>query len=669
MSLNKIIKFPTIDSKKNIFFLAIIYYAIFFLPMILYAYFYCDDKILAYVIPAETQNYHNNFFQFSFDSFKGFFDAGRFYGLYATHYIIFYFFHDRISYYVVKYLFNLIAVASFAWLLKLLTKDTANGRAFIFLMPILFMISIAVDPLTSQGLSTQYSAISIALASSFYILWQENQNKKYFYLSLIFFIWSFFHYEIGMCIVPIFIILAVRHRLKNQDNKGLATSFKEYFLLSIKVCFKELKFFLIAFFIWVLINIYIQISVDSVYDGITFSFDLYKFFLSWIFQITQSFPFGMLNFNGGLYWYLPKLSDIFCAVFLFVLSYFIFLKLIPKINLKNNYRDIVLIGLALILAPSGIMSLSYKYQLWALSETYPSAFVQIFLQFFGMGFLLTAFVSYIVENSKLYASKNRQKFIIHFFAITFSSSIALINIFNYNIIHKKNIYDTQTQVKMFVKAIKNNVLQDFPTEEKINEKFYNISKYWVQFYYLFEDNIDKKIPEIREKYKGLNVVYMVDGWFTSHFLSYYNKTNAVPLLNFYNEKNIELFKKNIKLENFYYTDSWSYNDDLKDKYQKKNLVGFIIAGKLDRIGYSCDDNKANSDQNCYRIMNVLAPKIFIDKEYLFNLKVIIETLNTAFGENIFKDSFEQIAENLKNSKDGILIKLDNKIYKIKRSVY
>ena len=130
-----------------------------------------------------------------------------------------------------------------------------------------------------------------------------------------------------------------------------------------------------------------------------------------------------------------------------------------------------------------------------------------------------------------------------------------------------------------------------------------------------------------------------------------------------------MFKKNIKLENFYYTDSWSYNDDLKDKFQKKNLVGFIIAGKLDRIGYSCDDNKANSDQNCYRIMNVLAPKIFIDKEYLFNLKVIIETLNTAFGENIFKDSFEQIAENLKNSKDGILIKLDNKIYKIKRSVY
>jgi len=47
--------------------------------------------------------------------------------------------------------------------------------------------------------------------------------------------------------------------------------------------------------------------------------------------------------------------------------------------------------------------------------------------------------------------------------------------------------------------------------------------------------------------------------------------------------------------------------------------------------------------------------------------VIIETLNKAFGENIFKDSFEQIAENLKNSQDGILIKLDNRIYKIKRS--
>ena len=65
-------------------------------------------------------------------------------------------------------------------------------------------------------------------------------------------------------------------------------------------------------------------------------------------------------------------------------------------------------------------------------------------------------------------------------------------------------------------------------------------------------------------------------------------------------------------------------------------------------------------------MNVLSPKIFIDKDYLFNLEAIIETLNKAFGENIFKDYFEKIEEDLKNSQDGILIKLDNKIYKIKR---
>jgi hypothetical protein len=170
-----------------------------------------------------------------------------------------------------------------------------------------------------------------------------------------------------------------------------------------------------------------------------------------------------------------------------------------------------------------------------------------------------------------------------------------------------------------------------------------------------------------EKYKGLNFVYMIDGWFTSHFLSLYNKTNALPVLNFYNEKNSELFKKNIKLENFYYTDSWDCNLDIRDKFKKKNLLGIIIAGKLDMIGYACDKDQSKSDQNCHRIIHVLAPKIFIDKEYLFNLKVIIETLNKAFGENIFKDSFEQIAENLENSKDGILIKLDNRIYKIKRS--
>ena len=121
----------------------------------------------------------------------------------------------------------------------------------------------------------------------------------------------------------------------------------------------------------------------------------------------------------------------FYLILILFLSYFILLKLIPKINLKNNYRDIILLGLSLILVPSLIISLSVKYQNWALRENYPSAFVQIFLQFLGMGFLLMAYISYVLENSRLYANKIRQKFIIHFIVLACSLSIALINIFNY----------------------------------------------------------------------------------------------------------------------------------------------------------------------------------------------------------------------------------------------
>lgn len=664
MSINKIIKFPTIDSKKNLFFLVIFYYGIFFLPLILYAFFYGDDKILIYSSIAEIQNFHKSFFQVCYENYEAFVKSGRFYGLYATHFIIYYFFHDRLSYFIVKSLFNLIAVVSFAWLLKLITKDSNNSKAFIFLMPIFFMISIGIDPLSTQGLATQYSAISIALASGFYILWCENKSKKYFFLAWIFFIWSFFHYEIGICIVPIFIILAVRYRVKSLENKGLVINIKEYFLLSIKVCFKELGFFLIPFLIWVLINIQLQNSVDIMYGGIIPNFNFKNFILSWLVQITQSLPFGMLNFNGYLYWGLPETRDIFFASFLFILSYFVFLKLIPKINLKNNYRDVILIGLSLFLVPSAIISLSDKYQNWAILETFPQAFLQIFLQFLGLGLLITSYVSYILENSRIYVSKVRQKIIIHFLAIIFSASIALINIFNYNIVPKKNFYENQNPVKMFIKGIKNNILQDFPVEDNVNEKFYNKSKYPIKLQDFFENSINGKDPKINESFKDLNILYsFFGGIYTSHFLSYYNKTNALIIASELNKKNIDFFKKNIKLENFYYVDPWLIYDN--SDFEKK-LSGFVIAGKLDRIGYACDDIKSKSDQNCYRIMNVFAPKIFIDKEYLFRLAEIIETLNEAFGENIFKDSFEEIEEKLKKSKDGILIKLDNRIYKIKR---
>ena len=667
MSLNKIIKFPTIDSKKNLFFLAILYYGIFFLPMILYAYFYCDDKILIYSIPVETQIYNNNLFQISYQSFKDFLASGRFYGLYSLHYIIYYFFHYRLSYYIVKSLFNLISVLSFAWFLKVLTKNSDNYKAFIFLMPITFIIIIIVDPLASMGLSTQYSAISIALASGFYILWHENKSKKYFFLTWIFFIWSFFHYEIGVCIVPIFIVLAVRIKLQSQELKAdlsLMKKIGKYSLLSIKVCFKELKFFLIPFFLWVAICIYLHASKADVYDGIDINFNLERFLLSWIVQIIASLPFGA--FHKELYLVELNFEHIFSATILFILAYFIFLKAIPKINLKNNYRDVVLIGFILILVPSGMISLSYKYQTWVLGNIYEVAFIQIFLQFFGMGFLLIAYISYILNNSRLYLSEMRQKIVIHFVVTACSISIALINIFNYNAIEQKNYYEGQNFVKIFLKAMKNGVVQDFPIEESASENLKKIKdRYGMAFEKLFEKDSYKKDPKIKEDFKDLNVFHFyIQEVYTSHFLSYVNKSHGLLVQNYLHPDNEKYFRKNIKLTNSYYADSCLYAT--YDGKNKKNHSGFIIAGKLDRIGYACDKFQSKSNQNCYRIMNVLSPKIFIDKEYLFKLKAIIETLNKAFGENIFKDSFEKIEENLKNSQDGILIKLDNKIYKIKR---
>ena len=151
----------------------------------------------------------------------------------------------------------------------------------------------------------------------------------------------------------------------------------------------------------------------------------------------------------------------------------------------------------------------------------------------------------------------------------------------------------------------------------------------------------------------------------SHFLSYHNKSHGFLLRNYYYKESIGFFKKNIQLKNFYYLDNWFYEDNVfNNKFNKKYLSGFMIAGKLERINKVCDPRE--SDENCHDILKVFSPKIFIDKEYLFKLSTIIETLNKAFGENIFKDSFEKIEEDLEKSKEGVLIKLDNRIYKITR---
>lgn len=662
------------DFSKNFISLVALFYALFFLPAILYGNYYYDDSILSEAVFTMADFYGVNLWEQSLGSFFGFYYSGRLYGLYSIHYVIFYLFRDHLSYHIVKAIFNLIAVLSFAWLIKLITKNSNNARIFIFLTPLTFLISLAVDPLISMGLSMQYTAIFVALASGFYILGREKNQKRYKILSTIFFVFAFFYYEFGICIVPIFIVLAMKYRFKSYEVQNFSTStpyniinkihqtgikFKNYLKIFLKAFFIDLGPQIIIFLIWVLACIYIRINSKFIYDGIEFGFNLEFFILAWIQQISLSFP--LAGFVKEFYVEKPENYQIFLAVILVIISYQVLIRLLPKVNIKGNYRDIILIGLVLILVPSGISSLSGKYQTWVLSDNHLTAFIQVFLQFFGFIFLLIAYLSYIFSTPLDNLKKNILiKFLAGFIALT----IGLINIFNYSAIHKKNNSERQNDTISTKKALSAGILNDMPKVKFPVHKYYDALSF--DFYrkdlaFYFELNKQKKQYQLKEIYRQDNkLILMVWGIYNSinfnfYYPSFFHLTQVLQ-----NDK--KLVKNISAKDNFYYLENgYSEFYSLGKKFLKKNLQGFLIGGKIHGFDVVC-----KNDAKCHYVIKIFSPKIFIDKDYLFKIDFIINELNRRFGENILDITKDQIIDRVNNSKDGAVFETQKRIYNLNR---
>lgn len=665
--MKKLLAFDARYSRSKLYFLAKLYflvlivYTLFFLPIVLNSGIYIDDVILLTSVYSTIKFYKASLAEISFKSIVEFLISGRVYGIYFFLYIPYYFTHKVLTYQISKAVYNLICVLAFARFVKLLTRNDYNYWAFIFLMPIVFLASNS-DPLTSQGLSTQLTLVFVALTICCYVNYQNNQKKAYYYLSIFFFFWSFFYYEIALCIVPIMIILATRFRLQKTDKIFSKNRFLNYCQTSISVCFKELKIHLLIFIIWVITCFIVRNMSERIYDGINFNFNFQYFYLAWLIQTIRALPLSFSNSEH--YLGLVSYGDVFLGFVLFVLCYAIFIKILPKINFQNYYRDLILIGLSLSLIPPFILSLPLKYQLWAIN--YNSSYVQLFIQFFGIVLLIILYVDHLIKNSLQYNSRFKHQIFLKVIAIIISAVIAITCVLNKNYTLKKNISLKYDNYKNLVEVSKLGIMDDMPK---------NLPQYF-DFLIFEEINYQTSLEAILTKNKNhekyfLNKFYdkknkllnFVNGIYHPSFFNYHLKTDLIVISEI-GQKGLDFIKSNsdgVELKNFYYLE-----DGKNEKSFSKNLSGFVLFGKLNKIKYKCLEKSA--ENNCNFILNLSDVKIFINKQYSFKLESIINELNSRFGEKIFNDSIDKLRIDLEKSSAGIFIKLESKNYNLTRGL-
>lgn len=641
--LSKKFKNKIINSSFLFVVIAIIFYGIYFIPNILFGKYYYDDFVISINLLAYKKFYDFDYFDFIKYSTLSFFNSGRLYGLYLTHHLIFYFTNNPYQFNIVKSIFNLVPILCFAYILKLLTKNNFNSRFLVAIMPCFFLILIEFDPLMNQGLSIQISAIYIALSTIFFIKTQQNPAKKYQILSYFFFFMAFFHYEIGLLVVFLNSVIAVYFQKNHTEKKS---SIFEYSKSLILVNFQQLKYYNLMVIIW-LTAYFINYSLSNeIYGGIKFNLNFEKIFLVILNHLICIVPLG--SWRNEINYFNPEPYQIVMSLVVFVIFFFLIKINLLKINITKCRREFIIIGLGLVFIPALMLSFSNFYQFIILINEFPKAFVQIYLQYIGMGILILVFCERILNNSKQYNSDLKHKILVNFLALLFSAIIGFSHLNNYSMIEKKNIfYNDYLSLK---KALNLGIMKDLEGNfDKSKTDYENDITY---SYFEKLELVGDKF-QISKKYQNdLILVSNLRFFFAKPFFLGASNTSFRVFSVQNNEKNHEILKKGIDFKNHFYIEDGIVNYNyLLQFYKKQNLDGYVIFSKLNNIKVFVEKSRKSF------LYELWSPKIFINKDYLFRLDKIITKLDQRFQINYFAKNRVELHRKLQESQDGIIVEL------------
>ncbi|MFZ9469447.1 MAG: hypothetical protein ACO26G_00135, partial [Rickettsiales bacterium] len=436
-------------------------------------------------------------------------------------------------------------------------------------------------------------------------------------------------------------------------------NFSSYIISAIKVNFKELKFYNLMILIWLIIYILNYKNADSVYGGIEFSINPELIYLTFINQIICAFPLGA--FRKGYYYFDPSFDRVLPAIFLFISFFFAIKFFLKKIELsKKTSATFLIIGIALSVFPTLMISFSNFYQNLLLNDENPQTFVQIYLQYIGMGILMLVFFNYVIKNSKKYRSYFMQKLLINLLAFLISAVVAIVHIINYSTFEKKNFLINNLEI--VIKAINNGIMKEIPKNilsKNINEvpNKYHRFDYWRGLEY----NPQTKLYEINKFNKDEMILVDNINAFHGSLFYQYHTTSYFEVFGIYaNENAKKITEIGIDYKNHFYIENGDNLNNESLVHNKFNLDGFVIFSKLQNIQI------LNRENNEFDMIFALdSPKIFIDKLYLFNFDKIITTLSKKFDSKIFYQNKDKYLQDLISSQDGILIEL-NGVFNLKQ---
>lgn len=370
-------------------FLFFLFYALVS-PPILHAGFLSDDILNSLIIGALREQ-HLGLFQYSFNAVKGWFiGSGRIYPLGTfLQYPVFYIFHANAFYYeLFRFIFILLNIMLGGWLVFLMTKNKSAAIFFLFIAPLFWSIRMTSDPLISYALLLPGLVLFIFLSLGLFIRYHESRKKCFFIFSILFYALALLTYELG---ITTFFMVLIHGWFKRNTIRQFLYDLSPYFFLTL---------------LYVIATLIARHHLSHLYDGVTlgtFNMHAVKIFFA---QLTGALPLSYGIFAGHLFKltvltsYFDSITASLSILILFSLFWGMSNYFIARLHLsKKDFPLFISMGLVLNIIPSLFMAGTQKYQnilTWGL------AYLPVYLQYFGMAFILLCLLSCIQKTNTRY---------------------------------------------------------------------------------------------------------------------------------------------------------------------------------------------------------------------------------------------------------------------------
>lgn len=443
--------------------------------------------------------------------------------------LIFWFSNSVLTFKVIIWCINLLAVYTFTRFLKCFEmKEWIPFALLIYCATSQFYINYH-DAFTSLHAMYPFLAVLIFYTIILFKLFLENDKSLTLIGTVLLATLTIFYCEVGFVIYPILLLLLI------NDKRLLSRKFLVFLP------------FAVLLIVYIVVFILVRRNTEYLYSGVTPNFVVSKMYETFLYQVRAAIP--MSHFTG-MYaipqFLLDQLRKIYPLVLLCLIAFIGLLfyarkDIYRRIESKARYI-LLLIGLILLLFPACLLMITIKYQE---QLGYGIGYLPVYIQDFGFVILMLVLFSFIF--SKLGSASIILKNIL--FILFFVISVCTL-LQNNSLIDKIN-NDRATPSIFYYNSLKNGILKDCEDGSVIvlRTDYFWKSAFAYQF---IIDNFYKRRFQViaEENFKGVSPedkrhFYMLehnkDGQFTLLYRIFPNETKVIKRINYPTGKDFNYF--------------------------------------------------------------------------------------------------------------------------------